>query len=80
VLFGEVCTTREGVVADDAVGEPAGEIVKEDFYGGEFGAGASEENGGGGVEGEGGVEGGGIGWVEEGVEDCIEDEEEKERS
>lgn len=80
MFFGEVCTTREGVVADDTVGEPAGEIVKEDFYGGEFGAAGSEEDGGGGVEGEGGIEGGGIGRVEEGVEYCIEDEEEEERS
>lgn len=79
-FLGKACATREGVVADNAVGESAGEIVKEDIYGGDFGGASSEEDGGGGVEGEGGVEGGGIGGEEEGVEDCVEDEEDEERS
>lgn len=70
------CATREGVVVDNPVGEPAREIVEVDFDSGRFGGAAGEEDGGregGGVEG-----GGGIGGVEEGVEKRVEDEDEEE--
>lgn len=89
-IFDGPATTRQGMVLDDSIGEPSGQIIEVDFDGGFLGkilAGdpAEDDGGGGGggvvgVKGESGVELGGIiNGVKEGVEESVHDQD-KEKS